>query len=153
MKQDFNIVLKWLSEGKKIRPKNRKLLLSTNKPIIKCEYVDGMYEYSDFTPTEYYFNKQFVEVSIDKSKQVKKVSICGIGSGKTYEVLYIYWNPQHNRTLCKLENGHITDYPFNLTDCMYYEFEVVEDYQMLPVKEITKKELELHFGRPLRIIE
>lgn len=152
IKQDITQVIQWLKEGKKIRPKNRTLKILTDAPIIKVTYLDGNYEYSKFTPNNEYFNNKFTKLEIPIGKEVNEVAVCGIGNSKTYDVQYIYFNPQCNRTLCKLENGHITDYPFDLTDFIWDEFEVVTNENMKPL-EMTMKELELHFGIPLRIIE
>jgi hypothetical protein len=146
--QDINIVIQWLKEGKKIRPKQRNMMIQTSAPCIKLTFKDGTSKLSGFSPTSDYYGAGWIEVQAN-DKDIAKVEIVGYGSDRVYKVEYIYFNPQCNRTLCRLTTGETADYPFDLTDFIYDEFEIVTDVEPLL---LTLKEVELKFGRPVRII-
>lgn len=155
LKSDLNELIEALCEGKYIRPKNSTMRVCTSVPILRVDYLDsekdGKYRSNYLDINEYYFKQGF---EIPDLNDIKSIRVVGEASYKVYEIDYIYFNPQCNRTLAKCKCGYITDYPMNLARFIYDEFEILtkEKVSSEPVK-ITMEEVIAKFGYPVEIID
>lgn len=152
--QNINELIEALKEGKYIRPKDRTHRICTTTPRLTVEYVDGTKDKVEGDETYFYGG-----MDIDPTKEVSSIRISGYGSSKTYEVAYMYFNPQCNRCFAKLTNGTSTDFSPCLTDFIYYEYEIItkddikrETLMNQKPLEVTMDEVHAKFGRLVRII-
>ena len=166
LKNNINKLIEAMNDGKYIRPKhNRKLRVTTTVPTLRVTYVDPKLEktingFIDHYPkiSETYFTEE--GATIKNPQNIESLKIVGSSSFKTYEIEYIYFNPQCNRTLAKCTNGYVIDYGLNLTKFFYEEFEIItkeqiekEKLENKPVKKVTMEEVYAKFGYPVEIIE
>jgi hypothetical protein len=152
---NVNELIEALKKGKYIRPVKRKHMISTSAPLLVVKYKDGKED--RIQGDERYF---YGGMDIEPTKEVESVRIVGYSSSKTYEVAYIYFNPQCNRCFAKLTNGTSTDYSPSLTDFIFFDYEVVtkEDIarEVLMNREpleVTMDEVHAKFGRPVTIVD